>query len=137
MHLECRDLLDRAIPPLARRLGVEPNEARALIESPGSSLVDFLANSQESETRQQINNWWREFNSDFSNLSLGILNRVSRPAQLPEPTYIQVACLTWVTGELRLIRLTERMKRKDEEYFKAQPNFWQIVVNWLKRLFNR
>ena len=137
MQLECRDLLDRAISPLARRFGVEPDEARALIESPGSSLAHFLANLEESETRQQINTWWKKFQSDFPNLGLGVLNQASSASKLPEPTYIQIACLTWVTGELRLIRLTERMKRKDEEYFKAQPNFWQIVVNWLKRLFNR
>lgn len=109
MPLERRDLVDRALTPLARRYGFEPDTIREMLADSKGELERLLASSGQPETRRQVNEWWGVHRSQFREFGLGVLLRVSSPAKLPPDTYQQLVCLSWLTSEMTRRRFEARI----------------------------
>ena len=117
MPLERRDLVDRAVAPLARRYGFEPDTVREMLANSNGGLERLLTSSGQPETRQQVNRWWKDNRAQFQELGLGVLLRVSSPSKLPPDTYQQLVCLSWLTREMIRRRFAEA--RVDLERFRS------------------
>lgn len=126
LNLEHQELLKSAVPSLARRFNSTKELAWRLLQNQNGSLDQLLLQRGESKTRQRVNEWWKQYHADFPVLGLGILKRVSFPSKLPEPTYDQLICLTWLTHALQSEQLVREQERK-VEIAKPELTLWQRI----------
>ena len=133
MLLEQRETLERAIPPLAKRFGITPKRAWEIIENRNGSLEVLLLSRQEPKTRQKVNEWWRQYHSQFHLLGLGVFQKVASPAKLPEPTYDQLICLVYITNMLRAEQIAKTRIEIPERIEKPKLTLWQRFIKWIKR----
>ncbi len=130
---EQRKTLEQAVPCLAKRFDATAKRAWQLLEEKDSSLKELLSSRENPKTRQEVNQWWKKYKSDFPQLNLRAFCRVSSPAKLPESTYDQFICLVWLTARFQIEQ--RQAKRKEEISRKIkEPKFawWQRFIRWIE-----
>ncbi len=134
--LDDTKLLERVVPPLAKRFGATKEMAWGLLENQNNSLQKLVSMQRDSKLRGEVNEWWRQNRHRFP--SFGMIQFVRlEPKSLPQSTYEQVICLMWLTSALKVEPMVKAMKKKVEAEV-PEPSVplsrWQRLIIWLKNI---
>ncbi len=137
VNLENSELIKNALPPLAKQQGISKKEAWEIMEKDFQDSIEI----QDPKIRHQVNLWWGEYKSQFPNLGLGSLNKVSSPSKLPKPTYEQLCYLAMATEKFKTEFYIKKELEKVKMMKKAAPKpkfpFWQRIYSFFTKILDK
>lgn len=137
-------VLQRAVPPLAKKFGIQPERAWTLLKNQKDGLLALISMRRTSEIRRNVNLWWGKYRRGFFDIGMANLSSVEAK-HLPDSTYDQVICLMWLTSALKL-ESTLQQEIKKVKIVEVSPPITAVIskrsllqrfISWIKIFFER